>query len=199
MTGTTKLLLTLGVVGIAGATAGLGAYSAFTATTNNTGNTITAGTVVISQHAGATTLYAPSADQGPSSTPIEKCVRVTYGGSLPASVKVYLASGAVTNGDKFNIKVERGSGLTTLDSSMSCAGFTASSTAFNTATLSSFQSNHNAFSNGIDGKAGGAAWSNGNSVDYRFTINVVDDPTPNAHTSAYTASAHTFTWEAQSN
>ena len=199
MTGTKKLLLTLGIVGVAGAAASLGAYSAFTATTSNTGNTITAGTVVIGQHSGATTLYAPSADQGPSATPIEKCVRVTYGGSLPASVKLYLSSGAVTNGDKFNLKVERGSGLTTLDSSMSCAGFTASSTAFNTATLSSFQSSHNAFSNGIEGKAGGTAWSNGNSVDYRFTISVVDDPTPNAHTTAYTASAHTFTWEAQSN
>ena len=53
--GTLALLLTIGVVG---SVAGWGAYSAFTATTTNAGNTITAGTVAISQHAGATTLYS---------------------------------------------------------------------------------------------------------------------------------------------
>ncbi len=74
------LLLTIGVVGTI---AGWGAYSAFTATTANSGNTITAGTVAIGQHAGATTLYSGS-DQGPGSS-IVKCVRVTYTGSLASS------------------------------------------------------------------------------------------------------------------
>jgi hypothetical protein len=184
-----SLLLTIGVVGTV---AGWGAYSAFTATTANTGNTITAGTVAISQHAGATTLYS-GADQGPGSSTV-KCVRVTYTGSLASSVRLYVSSG-ITNGSAFNLTVERGSGLSSPDASMNCTGFSAASTAYNGA-LGSFAQTYAA---GVDGKAGGSAWSQNDSVDYRFTITVVDDSTPNAHTSALSSGAHTFTWEARNN
>ena len=118
------LLLTIGVVG---SVAGWGAYSAFTATTTNAGNTITAGTVAISQHAGAATLYSGS-DRSPGSS--IRCVRVTYTGSLASSVRLYVSSG-ITNGTAFNLQVERGSGLSSPDASMNCTGFSASSTAYN--------------------------------------------------------------------
>ena len=190
---TRRILLTVLVLGAVGSVAGFGAYSAFTATTTNSGNTITAGTVEISQHAGAATLYSLT-NQGPGASTL-KCIRVTYTGSLAASVKLYVSAG-ITNGTAFNLQVERGSGLTTLDNTMSCAGFTASSTAFATAAIGTFGTNYGA---GVDGKAGGAAWATNNSVDYRFTISVVDDPTPNAHTTALSTAAHTFTWEAQNN
>jgi putative cofactor-binding repeat protein len=188
---TRNVLTTLLLLGVVGSVAGWGVYSAFTATTSNSGNTITAGTVSINQHAGSTTLYSAS-NQGPGATTVA-CVRVTYGGSLASSVKLY--SSSVTNGTAFNLQVERGSGLSSPDNTMNCAGFTSSSTAYNGA-LGSFAGT---YAGGVDGKAGGTAWNTSDSVDYRFTMTVVDDPTPNAHTSALSSGAHSFTWEARNN
>jgi hypothetical protein len=187
-----KLLLSLLVMGAVGSVASWGMYSAFTATTTNSGNTITAGTVQIGQHAGATTLYSAS-NQGPGSS-VVKCVRVTYTGSLASSVKLY-AGGTINNGGAFNLKVERGSGLTSPDNTMSCAGFTPASTAYDGG-LNGFATSYAA---GIDAKAAGAAWNENDAVDYRFTMSVVDDPTPNARSSTVASGSHTFTWEARNN
>jgi hypothetical protein len=189
---TRKLLLSLLVVGAVGSVAAWGVFAAFTATTTNSGNTITAGTVAIGQHAGATTLYSAS-NQGPGATTVG-CVRVTYTGSLASSVRLY-ASAAPSNGDDFNLTVERGSGLSSPDNTMNCTGFSASSTAFN-GTLDTFATT---YAGGVDGKAGGAAWALNDAVDYRFTIAVVDDTTPNAHSSSVSTGAHSFTWEARNN
>jgi predicted ribosomally synthesized peptide with SipW-like signal peptide len=187
-----KALLTALAVGLLGAVAGLGTFSAFSATTTNAGNSITSGTVKIDQHTGYTTLYSAS-NKGPGQT-TTGCVRVTYSGSLTASaVKLYASSG-IANGSNYNLKVERGSGLTTLDNTMSCAGFTPSSTAFDN-TLDQLPTGYAA---GIDGKSSGATWAQDDAVDYRFTITVVDDPTPNAHTTSNSSGSHTFTWEARS-
>jgi len=185
------MLLTLMLIGVVGAVAGFGTWSAFTATTTNTGDTYTAGSVQISQHTGATTLYSGNhIAPGVSAT---SCLRVTYGATLAASVKFYASS--ITNGSTFHLKVERGSGLTTLNSTMSCAGFSASSTAFD-ADMNTVPTTYAA---GIDGKAAGAAWAQNDAVDYRFTITVNDDTTPNAHTSEMSTGTHSFTWEARNN
>ena len=185
-----KVLLSLLVIGAIGAFAGIGAYSAFTATTTNSGNTYTAGTVAISQHAGATTLYTGT-NKAPSNSTVA-CVRVTYTGTLPSTVKLYTSS--VTNGGVFHLKVERGSGLSSPDNTMNCTGFTASSTAFD-ANLDTLGTD---WSSGLDGKASAGTWAQNDAVDYRFTISVNDDTTPNAHTSATGTGSHTFTWEARS-
>jgi hypothetical protein len=187
-----KALLTLLIVGGLGAMAGLGTFSAFSATTTNSGNDVSSGTVKIDQHTGATTLYSAT-NKGPGQT-VQGCVRVTYSGSLTASaVKLYVSSG-ITNGSNYNLEIDRGSGLTTLDSTMSCAGFTQSSVAYN-GTLGSMGTTYAA---GVDGKASAATWATNDAVDYRFIISVVDDPTPNAHTTPNASGSHTFTWEARS-
>ena len=187
-----RTLLTLLAVGGLGAVTGLGTFSAFSATTTNTGNTVSSGTVKIDQHTGATTLYSAT-NKGPGQT-VQGCVRVTYSGSLTASaVKLYASSG-ITNGANYNLLIERGSGLTTLDGTMSCAGFSSSSTAFNN-TLNNLPTTYAA---GIDGKSAAATWATSDAVDYRFTISVVDDPTVNAHVTANSSGNHTFTWEAHS-
>jgi hypothetical protein len=185
-----KILLTAPVLGVAGALAGFGAYSAFTATTANTGNSFASGTVAVSQHAGSTTLYSGS-NKAPSDATVS-CVRVTYTGSLSSAVKLYVSS--VTNGNKFTLKIERGSGLSSPDNTMNCTGFTASSTAFNT-TLDQLGTT---YGTGLDGKASGGTWAQNDSVDYRFTITVNDDSTANAHSSTVSTGSHTFTWEADS-
>jgi hypothetical protein len=187
-----KMLLTLAVVGVIAGFLVFGTFAAFTATTTNTGNQIDSGTVKIDQHTGATTLYNVT-NQKPGDSKVS-CVRVTYSGSLAASVKLYVSSG-ITNGTLYNLKVERGSGLTAPAADMNCTGFSATSTPFNT-TLGTFPTTYAA---GIDGKAGGAAWNASDAVDYRFTITQNDDTTANAHTSVTSSGGHTFTWEAQNN
>ena len=189
---TRKLLRTAVVLGLLTTVAGLGVFAAFTATTANSGNTISSGSVEISQHPGAVTLYNVT-NQAPGNA-TAKCVRISYTGSLAASVKLYVSSG-ITNGTFYNLKVERGSGMTTLDGTMSCAGFASSSTPYDGA-LGSFATT---YAGGVDGKAAAAAWAQNDTVDYRFTITQNDDPTANAHTSATSSGAHTFTWEARNN
>jgi predicted ribosomally synthesized peptide with SipW-like signal peptide len=187
-----KFLLTALVVGGLSALVGLGTYSAFTATTTNSGNSISSGTVSINQHTGATTLYNVTNQKPGDST--TKCVRVTYGGSLTASaVKLYVSSG-ITNGTQYNLEIDRGSGLTTLDGTMSCAGFTQSTVAYN----GNLGSLGTSYATGVDGKNAGATWATNDSIDYRFIITQNDDTTPNAHTSALSSGSHTFTWEARS-
>src|ERR671932_186985 len=82
-----KTLLTLLVVAGVGGLAGFGAYSAFSSTTTNSGNQFAAGTVTISDNDSNNAAYSVSAakpgDFG------ERCIKVTYSGSLTANVKMY--------------------------------------------------------------------------------------------------------------
>ena len=187
-----KLLLTALVVGGLSAAVGLGTYSAFTATTTNSGNNISSGTVKIDQHTGATTLYSAT-NKGPGQT-VQGCVRVTYSGSLTASAVKLYASAGITGTGQYNLQIERGSGLSTLNGTMSCAGFSSTSTAYN-GDLAALGSS---YGTGVDGKAAAATWATNDTVDYRFTISQNVDTTANAHTSVVTSGSHTFTWEARS-
>ncbi|MEN0015295.1 MAG: hypothetical protein AAGC46_18130, partial [Solirubrobacteraceae bacterium] len=164
-----------------------GVFAAFTATTDNPGNSIASGTVTISDNDASTALYALT-NQGPGAT-TQRCIEVKYTGSLPSTVKLYKAT-AVTNGTAFNLMVERGGGLTGFGS---CSGFTPTATIYS-GTLGAFPSTYAA---GFDAK--GASWAQNDIVDYRFTVSVVDDPTPNAHATVLTSGSHAFTWEARNN
>jgi hypothetical protein len=188
-----KILLTLVIVGVLGSLAAFGTYSAFTATTANAGNSFASGTVKIDDAGGQTTaLFANVTNQGPG-VDTQRCIRVRYSGSLAATVHMYIS--AVTNGNQFNATVERGSGLTD-PTVRTCAGFTASSTAFATAGLDTLPS---AYTGGVAGKASDAAWAANDTVDYRITLTPKDDPTPNAHTSAVSTGTFSVTWEARNN
>ena len=184
-----KLLVSLLVLGALGSVVGFGAFSAFTATTTNSGNTLSTGTVIIGQHAGATTLYTGT-NKKPADS-VVGCVRITYTGSLTADVKLYVSS--VSNGTVYNLKVERGSGLSSPDNTMNCTGFSPSSTAYD-GNIGSFPTT---YAGGVDGKAAAATWATNDAVDSRFTISVNDDTTPNAHITTTSTGAHTFTWEAR--
>jgi hypothetical protein len=191
-----RIFITVAVLALMAGVAVFTTSAAFTATSSNPGNTIEAGTVSIGDSdAGTGTLYnALNQKPGSGNGPTAACIRVTYSGSLASSVKLY--RDAVANGSQFRLKVERGgTSLTAPAADMNCTGFTAASTAFDN-TLDQFPTTYAA---GVDGKAAGAAWSSGQSVDYRFTIYTVDDTTPNAHTSAMNTGNHSFTWEAQNN
>ncbi|MDO9356341.1 MAG: hypothetical protein Q7T55_21770 [Solirubrobacteraceae bacterium] len=191
---TRKLLLTTLVVGATSAVAGLGVFAAFTAQTTNTGNQIASGTVAIGQNSGGVAIYNVT-NGGPGQT-TQRCIRVTYTGTLPATVKLF-RSNTVTQGTAFNLQVERGSGLNpTTNPYPSCTGFTPDSPggSLYNGTLIGFPTSYLA---GPDAK--GAAWAQGDTVDYRFTITVIDDPTPNTHDTVIQSGSHAFTWEARNN
>jgi hypothetical protein len=191
-----RIFTTVAVLALMAGAAVFTTSAAFTATSSNPGNIIEAGTVSIGD-SDATTgkLYNALAQKpGAGNGPVAACIRVDYSGSLASSVKFYRS--AVTNGDKFRLTVERGGNtLTAPAANMNCTGFVAASTAFDN-TLDQLGTS---YAGGVDGKVAGAAWSSGQSVDYRFTIYPVDDSTPNAHTSAVDTGTHSFTWEAQNN
>src|ERR1700760_1064735 len=87
MSNRSKVLRTLLVLGIVACIAGAGVFSAFSSQTENSGNVITAGTVTLEDNDGGTALYAiTNAKPGESKT---SCIKVTYKGSLPATVKFY--------------------------------------------------------------------------------------------------------------
>jgi predicted ribosomally synthesized peptide with SipW-like signal peptide len=188
-----KLLLTLVIVGVLGSLAAFGTYSAFTATTTNSGNSFAAGTVAIQDDSGLATALFNVTNQAPGQT-TQKCIRIKYTGTLASTVHMYIPS--TSNGTSFQIGVERGSGLSNLGTRGDCTGFTASSTGFATADLSTFGANYAA---GMAGKAADAAWATNDSVDYRITLQPKDDTTANAHTSAVSTGSFSVTWEAHSN
>lgn len=175
--------------------AGLGmVFAAFSATTSNAGNSLSTGSVAIEDNDGGATapMYTKTGDGNlaPGQT-IEKCIQVTYRGSLGSAVKLY-ATTPITNGDRFTVQVERGTQTT--GSFPGCGNFAATSTAFATADLSSFPATYAA---GVDGKAAAATWAKDDVVAYRFTLTAKDGTAPNGNTTAYETSDHVYTWEAR--
>lgn len=187
---TRKLLLTAAVVGGTAAIAGAGVFAAFTATTTNTGNSIASGTVVLNNNNPLGSALYTVTNGGPGSS-TQRCIRITYAGTLPSTVRMY-RGGTVNNGTAFNLQIERGSGLNA-GGYPSCTGFVSAGNVYN-GTLGAFPTTYAA---GPDAR--GSAWAQNDTVDYRVTISVVDDPTPNAHQTVVSSGAHDFTWEARSN
>src|SRR4051812_43041880 len=103
-----KVLLTLLVVGATGGLAAFGVYSAFSSTTSNAGNTFAAGTVTVGDNDVNAALYQLT-NQKPGVT-TDKCIKVTYTGSLDADVRLYTtdAISAAGLGQYVNLTVTPG-------------------------------------------------------------------------------------------
>lgn len=182
-----KLLLTLLIVGVVGSIAGIGTFSAFSSTTSNSGNTFAAGTVYIVDNDSGSAMFNVS--NAKPATAYTSCIKVTYLGTLDASVKLYGAGFGGALAPYLTVKVEEGSGLTSFGSS--CSGFTPSGTLFNNVPMSSFPTTY------AGGSATGGTWSTNSVVDYRFTITLADDSNANGGATPLAANNFSFTWEAQ--
>lgn len=191
MNGLRKVLLTLLVVGGVASLAGFGVFSAFSSTTTNPGNSFAAGSVNIGDNDAGTALYNVS-NRKPGDT-ATGCIKVTYTGSLPATVKLYRSAFAGGTGlDSYlDVTVTRGSGT-----SADCSDFAPSSSGSSvyTGTLGAFGTS---FAGGIalTGGSGASAWSQNDAVTYRFSVQLRDDNAANGLVSG----AHSFIWEAQNN
>ncbi len=181
-----KLLLTLLIVGVVGSIAGIGTFSAFSATTSNTGNNFAAGTVyIVDNDTGSAMFNVSNAKPGNS---YSSCIKVTYLGTLDASVKLYGSGFGGALAQYLTVKVEEGSGAAGFGD---CTGFSPSSTLYNNVAMNSFPTTY------AGASATGGTWSTNSAVDYRVTVTLADDNNANGGSSPLSANAFGFTWEAR--
>jgi len=187
-----KILLTLLLVGAASALAGFGTFSAFSSTTTNSGNQFDAGTVHLTDNDAGAAMYNVSNRKPGQST--QSCIKVTYGGTLPADVKLYTTSSVGPVADYIDLTVEKGSGNPTFPG---CTGFTPESTIY-TGELDDFTTAKNSYANGIAAFPGAqTAWNQNDTLVYRFTLTLQDDNNANGGATPLSTGSHAFTWEAR--
>jgi hypothetical protein len=190
MSRTRKILRTLLVVGVVGTVAGVGSFSAFTSQADNENNIGSAGTVVLTDTDGGTAPLYDIADAKPGSTQTS-CIRVSYTGSLDATVKLYTPSTIGALGPDVNLKIE--SGTQASPSYPSCTGFSPETTLFDTA-LSTFPTT---YAGGITDYPGTVAtkWVNTDAVVYRVTATLSASASDAAQ--GQSTGLHTLRWEAR--
>lgn len=191
MSRTRKVLRTLLVLGVVGTVAGVGSFSAFTSQADNDSNRVSAGTVVLADNDGGTAPLYDITNAKPGSTQTPSCIRVSYTGSLDATVKLYTPSTIGALGPEVNLKIEAGTQAS--PSYPSCTGFSAETTLFDAA-LSTFPTT---YAGGVSDFPGVVAtkWVSGDAVVYRVTA-TLSASAPDAAQGASTG-LHTLRWEAQ--
>lgn len=150
----------------------------------------------ITNDSPATASYnLPAAKPGDTA---ERCIQVTYSGSLSSTVKFYRGALSGTGlEDDVNLVITKGTGT-----SATCGDFAAASSgsAIYNGTLAGMTAT--SFSNGISvlNRAGSATWTNtgpNNVVTFRITA-TLSASTPDTEQGKSTGT-HSFTWEAQNN
>jgi predicted ribosomally synthesized peptide with SipW-like signal peptide len=187
-----KILLTLLLIGATSALAGFGTFSAFSSTTTNSGNSFAAGTVFVDDNDAGGAMYAVSNQKPGVST--QRCIKVTYGGTMPADVKLYTTSSVGAVADYIDLTVEKGSGNPTFPN---CTGFTPEATVY-TGELDDFTTAKNSYANGIAAFPGAQTqWNQNDTLVYRFTLTLQDDNNANGGATPLSTGSHAFTWEAR--
>ena len=101
--------------------AGGATYAAFTATTPNSGNLVEAGSVKLSDNGDGTSMLSLSAALPGDTT--SACIKVTYDGSLPASVRLHGTTTGSGLDQYLDLKVTRGVYNPTTPAFKSCTNF----------------------------------------------------------------------------
>jgi hypothetical protein len=190
MNKTRKTLWSVLVVTVLGGLAAFGVYSAFSATTSNAGNQFATGDVSIGNNA-VSPLYNVTAGK-PGTPSADHCIKVTYTGSLPATVKLYrstFSGGSTPNLSTFvTLTVTKGTGT-----QENCSDFSGSTSVYN-ALLSDFATD---WSGGLalTNASSSATWSQNDAVTYKFSASVADDN----NAKGLSTGTHSFTWEAHNN
>jgi predicted ribosomally synthesized peptide with SipW-like signal peptide len=187
-----KILLSLLLIGAASALAGFGTFSAFTSTTTNSGNSFAAGTVFVDDNDAGAAMYAVS-NQKPG-VQTQRCIKVTYGGTMAADVKLYTTSSVGAVGDYIDLTIEKGSGNPSFPN---CTGFSAESTIYS-GELDDFTTSKDSYANGIAAFPGAQTqWNQNDTLVYRFTLTLQDDNNANGGATPLSTGSHAFTWEAR--
>ncbi len=204
-----KALLTAVVLGVTGIVGGVGTWSAFSATTGNAGNQFASGSVTLTDDEGDGNTTGNAMFNISGMKPgdaVEKCIRVTYSGSLPATVKLYGPTSGTGLGDHLEVTVTRGMQAST---SITCSGFEpdpydypAGTTGDNgviiNSTLTRYKDGYDTGfidPNSTDGNA--EVWGGG-SETHTYKIRVAL-PSTTSNTAQGLDAQQTFTWEARNN
>jgi hypothetical protein len=156
--------------------------------TSSPDNSFEAGTVQIGDNGGGSAMFQLSALR-PGRTE-ERCITVTYTGSLTSDVRLYGAIAGVTGLDEFlDLEVERGFIPEPAPPFADCTGFTAVERSFS-GTLRAFVAGHGDFGTGIPGWDG---VNTGARQVYKFSVALQDD---NA-AQGLRVDQVVFTWEAR--
>jgi predicted ribosomally synthesized peptide with SipW-like signal peptide len=184
------VLVTLLVVGVVAGVAGYGTFSAFSSSTTNSGNVFSAGTVVVGDNSSGSTIYNVTGRKPGDS--VSGCIKVTYTGSLAATISLYTASTSGSLGTYIDLTIDKVTYSGSPPSFPSC-GSPATSTNLFTNTLSNFTTNKTTFSNGIQTyPASQTQWNQNDFLYYRFTLTLQNNNSAQGLTSTTG-----FTWEAQ--
>lgn len=192
-----KFAATAVVLAALGALAGAATFSGFNDTTTNPANSFSAGSVSISNNTSGSSMMAAITNGKPGDT-TSGCVNVTYGGSLPANVRLYGSTSGTGLDAYLDVKVTRGT-IPGSPAAGSCTGFTADTTDYVGSGAGVIFSNtlnnwpHDAATAIVDPKTSSpATWSNGNSHAYKIQVTVRDDVGGEGKNAT-----QTFTWEAR--
>jgi hypothetical protein len=188
MTKTRKALWSTLIVAVLGGLAAFGAFSAFSATTSNSNNQFSTGSVTIGNNA-VSPLYSVSSGKPGTASP-DHCIKISYTGSLAASVELYRSSftGGTNLAPYITLVVTKGTG-----NQEDCSDFSGSTSVYN-GLLSAFGTD---WTTGlpVTNGSGSATWSNGDSVTYKFSASVADDN----NAKGLSTGTHSFIWEARNN
>jgi predicted ribosomally synthesized peptide with SipW-like signal peptide len=184
----TRVLFSVLIVAVGGALAGFGVYAAFSSTTSNPNNSFAAGTVTLTDNDGNVALFTDAINAQPD-VDYDRCVRVTYAGSLDANVKLY-TSAISADGSKVNIQVDKSA----TGSQADCSDFGAATNVYAETALSAFGSSHSSYSNGLAVNPGSATnWVQNDAVTFRFRLSIPDLQA----NEGVSVSPFALTWEAR--
>jgi hypothetical protein len=178
-------------IGLAGAAAAFGTVSSFSASTSNPDDLIATGTVAIADNDSDTAMYSLS--NAKPGTTVDRCIKVTYTGSLDADVKLYAAGTVAALGPYVDLQITPGTQASSTFAD--CTGFVADAggAIFN-GTLDGFFTTKTSYATGIAFNPGGATkWAQNNTAVFRFRVTVQD----NQAAAGKTTGLHGFTWEAR--
>jgi hypothetical protein len=187
----TRLLSALIATGLIAVASGRATFAAFTRTTSNIANAYASGTVAIADNDAGTVMWNVT-NQLPTSPAVVRCIRVTYTGSLPATVSLYTTTVASALDPYLNVTVEKGT-MPAATTFPNCTGFVSQATISATGTLQAFKAARTGFANGLTAFPGAqTAWNNADTLVYRFTVQV-----QNVFAAQGLTGLMGFTWEAQ--
>jgi len=189
-----RILLSLVVLGVLGIVAGAGTYSSFSRVTQNDNNRFVSGTVSLTDNdSGAAVASLSNAHPTDSST---GCINVTYGGSLPATVRLYGTTTGTGLDQYLNVVVTRG---TKSNATFDCSTFSADATNYigqgaGVVYSGTLQGYADSYAAGLVDPTSGSpeTWTNGETHAYRFQVTLQN----NTAAQGLNAS-QVFTWEAR--
>jgi hypothetical protein len=159
---------------------------AFVAQNDNVSNQVTAAAVDLTDNDAGTAMFANLTGLLPG-TNVDKCIDVTYTGSVdPTAVLLYVSGAPTGTGLASYLNLTIDIGPDTADAFRTCTNFTSSATLYN-GTLSGFAGTYSSYATGL------STWDPIGSPEtrtFRFRLSVQNDPAAEGLSSTFG-----FSWE----